>query len=132
MSSNDFLSKTTLAPPAPPPVTPPSSVEPWIGVIIFALVFGLSLVAAGFFYRHRTRQNEKFVQGLRNQLRETMEREDKPYYPDPPYTLRIDESRMPPTKLPEGSGFGGRHSSPGKLGSKNVSESRKRSKKGKR
>lgn len=101
-SINDWLSKTTPAPPPLAPPKPPSAVDPWIGVIIFALFFGLSLVAAGYFYKYRTGQNEKTTQELRNQLRETLEREDKPVYPDPPYTLKIDASKMPPTKLPEG------------------------------
>lgn len=125
---NEWLARTTLAPPPPPAPTPPSAIDPWIGVIIFALFFGLSFVAAGYFYKYRSGQNEKKTQELRNLLRETLEREDKPVYNDPPYTLRIDVSKMPPTRLPEGDG---KHSHKEAIAAKKAAESnaRKRSKK---
>ena len=124
MSANDFLSKTTPAPPPPAPVETPSAVDAWIGVIIFALIFAAALVAAGYFYKHRSEQNEKFVQELRNTLKENLEREVIPRYPDPPYTLKIDPSRMPMTKLPEGAMTNAMLQQKG--GKKNLSEARKR------
>jgi hypothetical protein len=128
-SINDWLKRTTVAPPPPSPPKPPSDVDPWIGVIIFALFIGLAFVAAGYFYKYRSSQNEKKTQELRNQLREILEREDKPVYNDPPYTLRIDVSKMPPTRLPDGGDA--RHQQHEKNLAKKAAENnaRKRSKK---
>ena len=124
MSANDFLSKTTPAPPPPPPVKPPSEVDAWIGVIIFALVVVGLLAAAGYFYKYKSEKNEKFVQELRKNLQENLEREPIQPYPDPPYTLRIDPSRMPVTKLPDPVSIGGGR---GSRSNHNHSTGRKRS-----
>jgi hypothetical protein len=131
MSSSDFIRDTTPAPPPPVVPPPPSSVDPWIGVIIFALVFGLSIAAATYAYKFISEKNEKHVQELRNQLREVLERDGMPEYPDPPYTLRVDADRMPRTKLPEmaagGNPFG--FGAAGVGGKDAASAARKRSKK---
>ncbi len=76
------------------------ALSPWIAVIVLALVIVVFLTAAALYGRYRTKQNVKHVDELRRQLFESLEKHGMPTIPDPPNTLRIDPSAMPPTIVP--------------------------------
>jgi hypothetical protein len=98
-----FTYPTRPATPAPGAevVERPHPVTPWLGVIIFSLLFAAAVAAAGWYYKYRTEKNEKFVEELRANLLATMSAEDTPMVRRSPYQLRVDAARMPPPVIPD-------------------------------